>query len=164
MDNNEKMQRELLAKIHQEVEFEPGDDTHFVNLKMLNGIATIKGAVPSYADKMAILKILQTESGVLGWKDDLVIKIPEEHRRTDEEIAAAARDAINDITTIRPDTIRISVEDGWVCLEGTVEHWCQRECAEYAVQCLTGLRGVLNLIWAAEHRVPEAPPEPVYAK
>lgn len=164
MDNNEKMRRDILAKIHEEVEFEPGDETHFVNLKILNGIVTIKGAVPCYADKMAVLKILGAEKGVIGWTDDLEIKIPVEHRRTDAEILEAARDAINDTTTIRPENIRITVENGWVCLEGTVEHWCQREAAEYALQCLTGLRGVLNLIWAAEHRVPEAPAEAVCAK
>ncbi len=154
MNADEKLRHELLAKIHEQVEFEPGDDTHFVRLTVLYGVATIDGVVPSLVDKADILRILAEQRGVIGWTEGLTVKVPEEHRRADAEIAEAARGAILEITTNRPDTIHITVQDGWAYLEGTVEHWSQREAAEYAVRCLTGLRGVMNLIWAAEHCVP----------
>src|SRR3954447_12177034 len=43
-------------------------------------------------------------------------------------------------------SIRSALADGTVTLEGTVSHWSQRYDAEHAVECLPGVRRVLNKI------------------
>jgi osmotically-inducible protein OsmY len=64
-------------------------------------------------------------------------------QRTDEEIARAAMLALE--LTGRAG-VKVSVDGGWVTLDGTVESYEQRESAAIAVSRLLGVRGVTNLI------------------
>jgi osmotically-inducible protein OsmY len=41
-------------------------------------------------------------------------------------------------------SIRSTVASGWVTIEGTVDHWAEREAAERAARGLAGVRGVTN--------------------
>ncbi|BCU78720.1 BON domain-containing protein [Luteolibacter sp. LG18] len=66
--------------------------------------------------------------------------------RADDEIASAAA-IILDASPIFPKgTVRVSVQDGWITLEGEHEWWFQKNAAAYAVHDLPGVKGVTNLI------------------
>ncbi len=68
----------------------------------------------------------------------------------DSEIAAAATNAIKQLTHIPPTTVQISVRDGSLTLEGKVDWWFRREAAQHAVEHLAGVRAVTNLIMVVE--------------
>lgn len=75
---------------------------------------------------------------------------------SDKEIAAEAVDAIQWLTTISPETISITVQDGWISLEGTVDWWHQRDTLSELLLKLPGVKGLHNLLTlkvecAAEH-------------
>jgi osmotically-inducible protein OsmY len=81
-------------------------------------------------------------------------------RRPDPEIA---RDAVEEIKSELPlswEKIRITVEDGWVTLEGEVAWHYQRERAEQAIWRVRGIKGVDNHI---EVR-PQVPPVEIKRK
>jgi osmotically-inducible protein OsmY len=147
MTMDQTIKSDLEAKLREEIEFEPDDQSHFINISVSNGIVTLNGAVPNYFDRVLILKTLENEKDVLGWINNVVIKLPTNMSRTDTEIAEAARDAIAETTTVPSNSVKVTVRDGWLYLEGAVEHCCQRDAAEYAVQCLIGVMGVINFIW-----------------
>ena len=74
------------------------------------------------------------------------MRLPVVSRRPDPEIA---RDAVATIQMELPysyEHIKVVVKEGWVTLEGEVEWHYQRERAEDAVQRLTGVKGISNLI------------------
>ena len=145
-----KLKQDLAAQFKSQLELEPGVNTDGIEISVINGIVTVKGSVPNYPDKLALLKAVRTEAGVMAWVDEIAVEIPEGHRRTDTELVAAAYEAIDLITTIPCNSVRITAWDGWLTLAGSVDHLHQKHAAEYAVVCLTGLVGLTNLISVAE--------------
>jgi osmotically-inducible protein OsmY len=66
--------------------------------------------------------------------------------RTDPEIA---RDAVHELQShvgIPADRIKVTVKNGWVTLEGTVDWQYQKTLAESAVKKLKGVLGITNNI------------------
>ena len=72
--------------------------------------------------------------------------LPHWHSPSDAEIAAAAVDAIECITTIPHEAIEISVRAGWLTLRGAVQSGTQKEMVEHIVSRLAGVKGVIDLI------------------
>ncbi len=66
--------------------------------------------------------------------------------RSDTELAAAAADAIDCLTTVPLDRIRVRAQHGWLRLEGTVNWDHQRTMLEEVTRPLAGVRGVTNEI------------------
>jgi osmotically-inducible protein OsmY len=79
----------------------------------------------------------------------------------DKDLAAAAADAIDVLTTIPQESIKVSARDGWVRLEGKVSGAQQRALLENISWHLPGVQGVINLITieAALRYRDEADPE-----
>jgi osmotically-inducible protein OsmY len=65
---------------------------------------------------------------------------------TDAELCAAAVNAVESLTTIPSDSIRITAQDGWLRLEGEVDWQHQRLTVEELTSHLPGVRGVTNAI------------------
>jgi hypothetical protein len=82
--------------------------------------------------------------GVRGIANDLEVK--PSSMCLDPEIA---RDVVHDLqshVSIPADQIKVTVQNGWVPLEGTVEWQYQKSLAEAAVKKLRGVIGVTNNI------------------
>ena len=142
MKTDGELKQHLLAQL----EMEPGVNRELINVSVKNGIITFKGTVSSYAEKLAAANAAKRPDGVVGFVNDVVVKIPSSNHRTDVEIVGAASNAINSITTVPTETIKIAARDGWLILEGTLENWHEKEAAEDAVHHLTGITGITNLI------------------
>jgi osmotically-inducible protein OsmY len=137
---------ELKKAVLAELEFEPSVNLEGIRVSVKDGIVTLTGSVSNYAQKLAVARAARRLAGVTGLAEDLVVKLPESSRRADSDIAAAALDAIQWITTLPKDTVRITVRDGWLSLEGAVAAWRQKSAAEEATRNLAGVKGVTNLI------------------
>lgn len=149
MKTDLELRHNLAAKFKDQLELEPGVNADDIEISVINGIVTVKGSVPSYPDKLALLNAVKDEDGVLAWVDEIVVRIPDSHRRTDQELATTASEAIEMITTVPCSSIKVTAQDGCLILAGTVEHLYQKQAVEYAVVCLTGLVGLINLISVA---------------
>jgi osmotically-inducible protein OsmY len=107
------------------------------------------------ADVLAELKyepsIKVTDIGVLV-KDGtvtlngIVIKLPNSSLHTDGDIATAAANHIDWFTSIPRGTIKVTVSDAWITLEGEVEWQYLKSSAENFLYNLLGVKGVSNLI------------------
>lgn len=64
----------------------------------------------------------------------------------DDELAATAADAIRWLTTLPDDAIRVTAQNGWLCLEGAVAWRHQRSTAEDVLRHLPGVKGIRNSI------------------
>jgi osmotically-inducible protein OsmY len=77
--------------------------------------------------------------------------------RSDEEIAATANNVIQWLTTVPPESVRVSVHDGWLLLEGELDWWHQKSTLEEVLQRLPGLKGINNLITLRVKSKPATP-------
>jgi osmotically-inducible protein OsmY len=109
-----------------------------------DGVVTLSGFVPSFWEKDAAEKAVKRVYGVRGIANDIEVKLF--WQRTDPEIA---RDAVRELeshVSIPADRIKVTVKDGWVTLEGTVDWEYQKSLAQSAMKKLKGVSGVTNKI------------------
>ncbi|WP_317236202.1 BON domain-containing protein [Niabella hibiscisoli] len=111
-----------------------------------DGVVTLSGQVASYAQKLAAERDAKKVSGVRAVAEDILVGASPLFKCTDAEIAKAVLDALLWHSFVIEDKIKIKVEDGIVTLEGEVEWDYQRNSAQIAIQDLTGVKSVLNLI------------------
>jgi osmotically-inducible protein OsmY len=74
------------------------------------------------------------------------IKRPNMRQLADTDLAAAAADAIETLTTVPPETIKVTARDGWLHLRGTVNWPHQRTTVEDVTRNLSGVQGVIDSI------------------
>ena len=117
-----------------------------IGVSVKDGIVTLSGHVPSYAEKYAAERAAKRVYGVRAVANELDVKLPGSSQRTDEDIAAAAVNALKSNVSVPADKIKVTVSKGWVTLEGEVEWQYQKDAAENAVRYLPGVIGVSNLI------------------
>ena len=109
-----------------------------------DGVVTLSGFVQSYWEKDAAEKAAKRVHGVKAVANDIEVKLT--WTRTDPEIA---RDAVRELeghVSIPADRIKVTVQNGWVTLEGSVDWQYQKTLAESAVKRLKGVVGVTNNI------------------
>jgi osmotically-inducible protein OsmY len=83
---------------------------------------------------------------VAGLANDIVVRLPDIDERPDPDIARDAVAAIRYQLPTSSKDIKVTVQGGWVTLEGTAEWYYQKDAAEMAVRPLRGVKGVSNMI------------------
>jgi osmotically-inducible protein OsmY len=109
-----------------------------------NGVVTLTGFVPQYADKIEAERVTKSVAGVKAVADEIDVRLT--GTTNDTDIANAALYALKWHTWIPNEKIKVTVSDGWITLEGTVDWQYQREAAREAVCHLQGVKGVTNQI------------------
>jgi osmotically-inducible protein OsmY len=84
--------------------------------------------------------------GVKAVANDIEVRLPGFAERTDTDLAAAVLNALRWDAAIPAGKVDVTVSQGWVTLEGEVEHVFQVRDAEHAVRRHVGVKGVSNLI------------------
>ena len=110
------------------------------------GVVTLTGVVSSLAERLAAQDAAHRVAEVLDVANDIEVRALGEGKRSDAEIARAVRHALEWDAFVPETRIRSTVSEGWVTLEGDVDHFQQRADAERAVVHLTGVRGITNAI------------------
>lgn len=140
------MQSKNDEQIKHRVESELKWDTRTWNLdiqvEVSDGIVTLTGVIPSYAQKVAAQDAAHRVQGVLDVANDTIVKIP--HERSDEEIAHSVRKILEWDVLVPDPQIKSTITDGWVKLEGTVNTLSQKEDAARAVKNMAGVIGITN--------------------
>lgn len=135
----------LHADVAEQLEADPSIDASRIAIAVKDGIVTLTGTVPSFWQKVEAENIAKHVAGVRAIANELQVELPSEHIRDDTDIARAAAQAPAWHSDL-PQTIQVSVSNGWVTLSGTVEWQFQKQEAEAAVKHLTGVKGLVNNI------------------
>jgi len=109
-----------------------------------DGVVTLSGHLDNFADKHAAARALRRVAGVKAIALELDVKLAPDHERSDTEIAAVAENALQWNTLVPQGRIRLTVDHGWVTMQGEVEWDHQRHSAEKAIRPLTGVIGISN--------------------
>ena len=135
-----------------ELIFDPSVSSENIAVSAKNGIITLTGFVPSFADKYSAERAVFRVSGVKAVVEELEVRLSDDSIRSDQEIAKAAAEALEWNVSV-PATVNIKVENGLVTLRGEAEWQYQRDAATSAVRWLKGVKSVNNLI--AIHQRPQ---------
>jgi osmotically-inducible protein OsmY len=129
-----------------ELGWEPSIDAAQIGVTAKAGVVTLSGHVKSFPQKVAAERAAARVKGVKAVAEEIVVKLPDDVRRGDEDIAGAAIDRLAWDASVPPDAIKIKVEKGWVTLSGEVGWQFQKEAAGQAVRTLIGIVGVSDQI------------------
>lgn len=137
---NSQLQHDVVA----ELEFDPSVDATKLGVLAEDGVVTLTGHVPAFADKWNAERIAKRVHGVRAIANEIDVRLPAIATLDDESIARSAANALNWNATVPRDKITVGVTNAWITLEGTVEWQFQKRAAEDAVRVLAGVRGVSN--------------------
>ncbi len=136
----------LRQLILDELEFEPSVNAADIGITCDNGVVTLSGHVPTFAEKAAAERATLRVKGVKAIAEGIEVRPVGTHRTADDEIAKRAVNTISWHVTIPKDAVQLEVANGWVTLRGRVEWQYQKNAAADAVRDLSGVIGVSNLI------------------
>lgn len=141
-----KTDAQLQHDIVQELQWEPSVNATHMHVAVKDGIVTLTGYVSSLTEKWTVEHVVKSVAGVRAVADELEVRLPATSERTDSDIAQAAVNALEWHTSVPHDRITVTVRDGWVTLEGSVDWPYQKTAAEETVRQLTGVKGITNAI------------------
>jgi osmotically-inducible protein OsmY len=142
MKSDEQVQRDVM----EELRLEPTVDASQVGVAARDGVVTLTGTVTTLAQKYTAEQVAKRVYGVRAVADDIEVRLDDRGRRTDPDIARAALEALTRDWSVPDEKIQVTVEKGWLTLEGSVDWQYQRHAAAHAVRHLTGVLGISNLI------------------
>lgn len=141
-----KANSDLQQHIIDELVWEPSIDAGAIGVAAKDGVVTLSGHVPSLAEKEIAEHVTKRVVGVRAVVNQIVVKLLGTSERSDEDIARAVLHALEWDIWVPHRRLTVTVSKGWVKLEGDVDTQHEKLAAERAVQTLTGVQGVTNLI------------------
>jgi osmotically-inducible protein OsmY len=142
MKSDDQLKRDVQA----ELDWDPSINDSGIVVSTRDGVVTLAGHVPFYADKVFAEKAAKTVAGVRGVANDIEVKPNMAHQRPDSDIAESAVGALKASVAVPAEDIKVVVRDGWITLEGSVAFRYQKSAAESVVRTLWGVKGITNSI------------------
>jgi osmotically-inducible protein OsmY len=140
-----KTDGQLKNDVLEELRWEPTVSASDINVAAHNGVVTLSGTVPHYAEKLAAERATQRVEGVKAIAEEMEVHPTSGFERKDSDIAQAILNTLKWHVWV-PTDIKATVENGWVTLTGSVTWGFQRNAANDCVRYLPGVKGVSNKI------------------
>ena len=138
--------KDLKQHVQSALDWEPSLDASDIGASADEGVVTLRGNVASYAEKVTAERVALRVYGVKAVANDLAVHLVSAFERTDTEIAQAAVSALKWNTTVPNDRVTVTVNNGWLALNGTLDWQYQKDAAARSVRDLTGVKGLTNNI------------------
>ncbi len=142
MHTDSQLQEDVLA----ELKWEPSVTAGHIGVTAKNGVVTLSGHVDNFWSKYEAERAAKRVQGVKAVAEEIEVKLPFDHKRGDDEIAAAVVERLSWNVSIPKNAIKVTVEKGFVTLSGELEWHFQKDVAETEVRHLSGVLGVANRI------------------
>jgi osmotically-inducible protein OsmY len=150
MKSDAQLQKDIAEELKWDLRVVDDD----IAIGVHDGVVTLTGSVPNFAQRWAALKAVERVTGVRAVASELTVKMKDTHLRSDSDLAHQVANTLDWDIEVPFDSIKARVENGWVTLEGAVDWQFQRNAAERAVRYLTGVKGVSNLVQLKSHVAP----------
>ena len=138
-----KTDSQLKKDIDMELSWDPKINAAQIGVSVDKGAVSLRGVVDTYGEKWAAEDAVKRVNGVCAFAEELTVKVLDDDRHSDSEIAAAAQSAIKWDVFV-PNTITAKVDQGMVTLDGQVSWNYERDSAERAIRNLAGVSAVIN--------------------
>ena len=142
MKTDAQIKQDVLAELKWDAEI---DETK-IGVSVTKGAATMTGHVPTYSQKLAALKAVKRVAGVLAVVNNIDVLLESQHRATDEGLAERIANVLKwNVSTLGKD-LKAEVKNGVVTLTGEAEWQYQRSNIHKAIEHVTGVVNVIDLI------------------
>ncbi len=116
---------DLQREVEQELSWDPSVTPASIGVSAHHHAITLSGTVGLYSDRLAAVRAAKRVRGVQTIADDIVVEPSGSTARTDHDIAEHIEHALR-WSSFTPGTIKATVRDGVVTLDGTTEFNYQR--------------------------------------
>lgn len=140
----------LRQRVIDELDWDPSVRSANIGVTARDGVVTLSGHVPTYAEKIAAASVARRVRGVKAVAQEMEV-FSEFTDDSDENIAHRAVNVLKWDVTVPSDRVTVQVSSGYVTLSGEVEWDYQRRAAEWDVRRLSGVIGVTNSITLKPH-------------
>jgi osmotically-inducible protein OsmY len=137
---------ELATDVLSELELERRVDVAASEVSAQAAVVTLTGLVSGAAEKLVMERAAKSLAGAQGLADEIEVKPVDANHATDTDLAAAAVEVIECLTTVPTEGLMITARDGWLELGGAVDGKHQRDTVEDVTRHLAGVKGVINSI------------------
>jgi osmotically-inducible protein OsmY len=141
-----KTDSDLKRDVAAELSWDPAVQATAIGVAVKDGVVTLTGHLDTYAEKEATLRAVRRVAGVKAIAIEIDVKLSAQHQRSDTDIANSAEQALKWNTSMPVDAVRMTVDHGWITLQGEVEWEFQRRSVEQAIRPLMGVVGISNEI------------------
>ena len=141
-----KTDADLKRDVTAELAWDPTVKSTAIGVAVKDGVVTLTGHLETFAEKHAAARAVRRVAGVKAMALELDVKLSPDHKRSDTDIAASAEEALKWNTLVPLEAVRLTVDHGWVTLQGEVEWDYQRRSVEKAIRPLMGVVGISNEI------------------
>lgn len=139
-----KTSTELKRDVIAELNWDPSLPSDCIGVEVKDGVVTLSGHVSSFVEKWNAERAARRVIGVESMAVEIDVDLPGSSKRDDADIARTAANVLSWASYIPQDSIKVTVEGGWITLTGSVEWEYQRNAAAEAVRRLMGVTGVSN--------------------
>ncbi|HEY1448710.1 MAG TPA: BON domain-containing protein [Caulobacteraceae bacterium] len=143
MKMNDKTLRQYVV---DELDWEPSVESAHIGVAVENGIVTLSGHIPNFAQKSAAEKAVRRVKGVRGIAEELRVDFGGPSPYLDDDIAKRALGVLDLNVLVPPGAIQVKVQQGWLTLTGEVRWDYQRTAAVADLRKLRGVTGISNNI------------------
>lgn len=117
-----------------------------IGVAVSDGVVSLTGEVDSLLKRTRAGRAAEGVAGVRSVANDITVRLSQDHRRTDLDIAHDALSALEADVEVPDKTIKPRVQDAWIWLVGEAENERQRRAAESAVESIAGVKGVTSVV------------------
>lgn len=159
----QKSDSQLQRDVLDELKWDPRVNHAQIGVTAKDGVVTLNGFVPTYAEKSAAEKAACRVMGVNALAEEIEVRFASDPKTSDAEIAQRILDIFAWDVTIPDQKLSVKVEHGWVTLTGSVDWHFQREAARKAAGKIGGVKGISNLVEVKLRPSPEEVRERILA-
>jgi osmotically-inducible protein OsmY len=142
----EKTDSQLKTDVLSELKYDPSVHYSDIGVLVKDGTVTLNGSTSSYSQKWEAVRAAKRVAGVEAIADEIEVKFSNSLNCSDADIATAAAYHIDWFTTIPKGSVKVTVSDGWITLDGDVEWQYLKNAAGHFLPHISGVKGISNLI------------------
>jgi osmotically-inducible protein OsmY len=106
--------KKLQQRVIDELDFEPSIDAAHIGVTASDGIVTLTGHVPSYAEKISADYAARRVKGERAIVSEIEVRYPEQAKTADDEIAKRALNVLKWNVVIPDEAVKVTVHKGLV--------------------------------------------------
>jgi osmotically-inducible protein OsmY len=141
-----KNNAELQTEVQNAIKWEPLLHAAEIGVTVKDGIVTLTGTVDSYSKKIEAESAAKKVIGVKALVENIEVKFSNTWAKSNLEIAETVLKALDANLSVPKGKVSVTVENGWVTLEGELPWNYQKEAAKNVINFLVGVKGVTNNI------------------
>lgn len=122
----------------------PGVPAHVLSVTVSDGVVRLDGHVASHFQKNHAAEAVWDVPGVRGLVQAIDVRIEDPDGSNDDEVMSAVLAALDTALASPPVSPRVTLQNGWVVLEGEAPTALARGIATDAVRSVGGVHGVVN--------------------